>query len=44
MQDEEELQNVTVLVIDDSKTIRRSAENLLTKEGFDVVLNSELAA
>ena len=37
MQDEEELQNVTVLVIDDSKTIRRSAENLLTKEGFDVV-------
>lgn len=26
-----------VLVIDDSKTIRRSAENLLTKEGYDVV-------
>ena len=29
---EEELQGVKVLVIDDSKTIRRSAENLLTKE------------
>lgn len=28
---------VKVLVIDDSKTIRRSAENLLTKEGFDVI-------
>ena len=26
-----------VLVIDDSKTIRRSAENLLTKEGYDVI-------
>ena len=34
---EEELQGVKVLVIDDSKTIRRSAENLLTKEGYDVV-------
>lgn len=34
---EEELQGVRVLVIDDSKTIRRSAENLLTKEGYDVV-------
>ena len=34
---EEELQGVKVLVIDDSKTIRRSAENLLTKEGFDVI-------
>ncbi len=34
---EEELQGVRVLVIDDSKTIRRSAENLLTKEGCDVV-------
>tara|TARA_A100001037_G_scaffold42772_1_gene33753 strand:+ start:16376 stop:16756 length:381 start_codon:yes stop_codon:yes gene_type:complete len=33
----EELQSVTVLVIDDSKTIRRSAENLLSKEGYDVV-------
>ncbi|MEM7219994.1 MAG: twitching motility response regulator PilG [Pseudomonadota bacterium] len=28
---------VKVLVIDDSKTIRRSAENLLSKEGFDVI-------
>jgi len=34
---EEELQGVKVLVIDDSKTIRRSAENLLTKEGYDVI-------
>ena len=34
---EEELQGVKVLVIDDSKTIRKSAENLLTKEGFDVI-------
>lgn len=34
---EKELQGVKVLVIDDSKTIRRSAENLLAKEGFDVI-------
>ena len=34
---EEELQSVKVLVIDDSKTIRKSAENLLTKEGYDVI-------
>jgi twitching motility two-component system response regulator PilG len=34
---EEDLQGVKVLVIDDSKTIRRSAENLLTKEGCDVI-------
>jgi twitching motility two-component system response regulator PilG len=34
---EEELQGVKVLVIDDSKTIRRSAENLLSKEGYDVI-------
>ena len=34
---EEELQGVKVLVIDDSKTIRHSAENLLTKEGCDVI-------
>lgn len=34
---EEDLQGVRVLVIDDSKTIRRSAENLLTKAGYDVV-------
>jgi twitching motility two-component system response regulator PilG len=34
---EEELRGVKVLVIDDSKTIRRSAENLLTKEGYDVI-------
>lgn len=29
--------DVTVMVIDDSKTIRRSAENLLQKEGWSVV-------
>ncbi len=34
---EEDLHGVKVLVIDDSKTIRRSAENLLTKEGYDVI-------
>jgi len=34
---EEELRGVKVLVIDDSKTIRRSAENLLTKEGYNVI-------
>ena len=34
---EEELQGVKVLVIDDSKTIRRSAENLLAREGCDVI-------
>ncbi len=34
---EEAVQGVKVLVIDDSKTIRRSAENLLTKEGFEVI-------
>ena len=32
-----EFANLTVMVIDDSKTIRRSAENLLTKEGCSVV-------
>jgi twitching motility two-component system response regulator PilG len=34
---EEELRGVRVMVIDDSKTIRRSAENLLAKAGCDVV-------
>lgn len=34
---EEVVRGVKVLVIDDSKTIRRSAENLLTKEGYDVI-------
>jgi twitching motility two-component system response regulator PilG len=34
---EEELQGVKVLVIDDSKTIRRSAENLLSKAGCSVI-------
>ena len=37
MVNEEELPGVKVLVIDDSKTIRRSAENLLSKEGYDVI-------
>ncbi len=34
---EEELQGIKVLVIDDSKTIRRSAETLLTKAGCEVI-------
>ena len=34
---EEELRGVKVMVIDDSKTIRRSAENLLARAGCDVV-------
>ncbi len=29
--------NPKVLVIDDSKTVRRSAENLLKQEGFEVI-------
>ena len=33
---EEELRGVKVLVIDDSKTIRRTAETLLAKEGCQV--------
>jgi twitching motility two-component system response regulator PilG len=33
---EEELRGVKVLVIDDSKTIRRSAETLLAKAGCEV--------
>lgn len=32
-----DLANLKVMVIDDSKTIRRTAENLLKKEGCDVV-------
>ncbi len=34
---EEELQGIKVLVIDDSKTIRRSAETLLAKAGCEVI-------
>ncbi len=34
---EEEVHSVKVLVIDDSKTIRRSAESLLSKEGYEVI-------
>ncbi len=34
---DEEFRGVKVLVIDDSKTIRRSAENLLTKAGCEVI-------
>ncbi|MEM7098925.1 MAG: twitching motility response regulator PilG [Pseudomonadota bacterium] len=37
MHQEEAASMVKVLVIDDSKTIRKSAENLLTKEGYEVV-------
>lgn len=32
-----ELTGLKVMVIDDSKTIRRTAESLLTKEGCDVI-------
>jgi len=34
---ESEFQNVKVMVIDDSKTIRRTAESLLTKAGCEVI-------
>ncbi len=34
---EDKLQQLKVMVIDDSKTIRRTAETLLQREGFDVV-------
>ena len=37
MTDSKPNDRVKVLVIDDSKTIRRTAENLLMKEGFDVI-------
>ncbi len=32
---------ITIMVIDDSKTIRRTAETLLRKEGFDVVVATD---
>ena len=34
---DEALKGLKVMVVDDSKTIRRSAENLLTKAGCDVI-------
>ncbi|MEC8885826.1 MAG: twitching motility response regulator PilG [Pseudomonadota bacterium] len=34
---EEKLQNLKVMIIDDSKTIRRTAETLLQREGCQVV-------
>ena len=34
---DEKIQNLKVMVIDDSKTIRRTAETLLQREGYDVV-------
>lgn len=33
----EEMSGLKVMIIDDSKTIRRTAETLLQREGFDVV-------
>jgi twitching motility two-component system response regulator PilG len=36
-EDVAELTDLKVMVIDDSKTIRRSAENLLSKEGCSVI-------
>ena len=35
------LKGLTVMVIDDSKTIRRTAETLLEKEGCSVVCSKE---
>lgn len=32
-----EFADLTVMIIDDSRTIRRSAENLLTREGCEVI-------
>jgi twitching motility two-component system response regulator PilG len=32
---------ITIMVIDDSKTIRRTAETLLRKEGFEVVVATD---
>lgn len=37
MADNSEFQNVKVMVIDDSKTIRRTAETLLQKAGCEVI-------
>ena len=34
---EDNPKNLKVMVIDDSKTIRRTAETLLQREGYDVV-------
>ena len=34
---DDKLQNLKVMVIDDSKTIRRTAETLLQREGYNVV-------
>jgi twitching motility two-component system response regulator PilG len=34
---EDKVQQIKVLVIDDSKTIRRTAETLLQREGYEVV-------
>ncbi len=34
---DDKLQNLKVMVIDDSKTIRRTAETLLQREGYEVV-------
>ena len=34
---DDKFQNLKVMVIDDSKTIRRTAETLLQREGFEVV-------
>ena len=34
---DDKFQNLKVMVIDDSKTIRRTAETLLQREGYEVV-------
>ena len=38
---DESARPIRIMVIDDSKTIRRTAESLLTSEGFDVILATD---
>jgi twitching motility two-component system response regulator PilG len=37
----ESVRGIKIMVIDDSKTIRRTAETLLKKEGFDVIVATD---
>jgi twitching motility two-component system response regulator PilG len=37
----DEAKSITIMVIDDSKTIRRTAETLLRKEGFEVIVATD---
>ncbi len=38
---EDGAKNITIMVIDDSKTIRRTAETLLRKEGYEVIVATD---